>query len=93
MHIDRLKIDRQMASVFFEIKRKLPYEERQQLKISSPDVGEQLIEIYMASKSETVKSLILDFMELAGNQWKERLVGPKPKSLFSFSSLGAWQTS
>jgi len=73
MNIDRPNIDRAMVSLFFEIKRNMPFEHREQMKISSPNIGEQLISIYQESDNNSLKRLITDFMERAGDGWVNKL--------------------
>lgn len=71
-----LNIDRQMVGIFFEIKRKLPFEERYAMKLAAPGVGKQLINIYQESNSKSLKKLIEKFMHRAGDDWVERLKTP-----------------
>jgi len=35
-----MNIDRPMVTLFFEIKRNLPFESRDAMKLSAPDIGE-----------------------------------------------------
>jgi len=73
MQVTRLNINRPMATIFFEIKRSMPFESRKNMKISSPDVGERLIDIYDASNNEALRQLIEKFMAKAGLDWSKRL--------------------
>ena len=73
MQITRLNINRPMATIFFEIKRSMPFESRKHMKISSPDVGDRLINIYDASNNKALRQLIEQFMAKAGPDWSERL--------------------
>lgn len=74
MNGDRpMNIDRPMANLFFQIKRSMPFELRDQMKISAPDVGEKLISMYRSSDDEALKSMIKDFMTRAGGDWKAQV--------------------
>ncbi len=90
MFIDRPNIDRAMVSLFFEIKRNMPSEQREQMKISSPLIGQQLISIYQQSNNEALRFLIEKFMDRAGDDWRSRL-SPTRKSrlLFARGPIGA----
>jgi hypothetical protein len=81
MNIDRPNIDRAMVSLFFEIKRNMPFEARDDMKISSPIIGRELIAIYHASNDKSLKRLIEDFMRRAGGSWLATLNKPQKSSL------------
>jgi len=66
-------IDRPMASIFFQIKRSMPFDAREEMKISSPNVGENLIALYNHCEDKALKSMIEGFMERAGGEWKSQL--------------------
>lgn len=68
-----MNIDRKMVSLFFEIKRNMPYEQREDMKIASHDIGERLIGIYQESDDRTMKTLIEQFMLRAGPKWAGKL--------------------
>ena len=84
MHIDRPNIDRAMVNLFFEIKRNMPSSEREEMKISSPLIGQKLISVYQKSNNDALKFLIERFMDRAGEDWTGRLE-PAKKSNFLFS--------
>ena len=73
MNLDRPNIDREMVSLFFEIKRNMPFEQRDPMKISSPLIGHQLINVYRQSNNNALKQLIEKFMDSAGGDWTRRL--------------------
>jgi hypothetical protein len=73
MELNRMSIDRPMVQLFFQIKRLMPTESQQNMKIASPDIAEQLIDIYVASKNASIRTLIELFMERAGNPWTAKL--------------------
>jgi hypothetical protein len=79
-----LNIDRQMVGIFFEIKRSLPFEERDGMKIAAPGIGKQLISIYQESNSKNQKQLIEKFMHLAGNAWAKKLKTPLRSKLMLY---------
>ena len=79
-----MNIDRPMVSLFFEIKRNMPFDEREDMKIASPDVGERLITIYQGSQNKALKELIENFMDRAGSDWSRRLNDQGKKSKFLF---------
>lgn len=72
-----MNIDRPMVSLFFEIKRNMPANEREEMKIASPDVGDQLVAIYQDSDDKALKQLIETFMNRAGSDWAKQLSKPK----------------
>jgi hypothetical protein len=84
-----MNIDRPMVSLFFEIKRNLPYATRADMKIAAPDVGERLLGIYQSSDDEPLKALIESFLERAGGDWSKRMVASqKPKLAFYRRAVG-----
>lgn len=76
-----MHIDRPMATLFFQIKRSIPFELREQMKLSSPDVGERLVSMYKKSNDDALKSMIEDFMIRAGGTWKDQLDADKRSTL------------
>ena len=62
MHINQLKIDRSQASLFFKIKTLVSLNNRDKLKLSSPDLGDHLLEIYFKSNNDVLKGLIRNFI-------------------------------
>lgn len=90
MNSEQLNIDRAMVSLFFEIKRNMPFEQREEMKISSPTIGTSLVEVYQNSSNKALKRLIRDFMQKAGEDWLAKIATPKKtKRLFSKDSLFA----
>ncbi len=90
MNPEQLNIDRAMVSLFFEIKRNMPYEQREEMKISSPTIGTSLVKLYRSSSNQALKRLIRDFMQHAGDDWLAKIAKPKKaKRLFSKSALFA----
>ncbi len=78
-----MNIDRPMVSLFFEIKRNMPFDERNDMKISAPDVGERLVSIYRGSNNQALRELIENFMSRAGSDWRNQLEPKKrPKLMF-----------
>jgi hypothetical protein len=77
MNINRPNIDRAMVTLFFEIKRNMPFESRDNLKISSPVIGTQLISIYQNSNDKSLQRLIEEFMQRAGETWVNKLSKPQ----------------
>jgi len=75
-----MQIDRNMVSLFFEIKRSLPSDERNSLKISSPTIGQQLVKIHYSTGDNRLKDLIERFLEFAGEDWTRR-IRPLRKSI------------
>jgi len=75
-----MNIDRPMASIFFQIKRSMPFDVRDDMKLSSPDIGERLVYLYKHSNNQAIKAMIEDFMSRAGDEWKSQLnLSPKNK--------------
>jgi hypothetical protein len=81
MNIDRPNINRAMVTLFFEIKRNMPFEARDDMKISSPVIGKQLISIYQQSNNKPLRRLIEDFMQRAGAAWESQLSTPRKSKL------------
>jgi len=79
-----INIDRPMVTIFFEIKRNLPFESRDAMKISAPDIGERLLDIHRASNNPSLKTLIEKFFARAGDDWTHRINPPKKSLLTSF---------
>lgn len=78
-----MHIDRPMVSLFFEIKRNMPIEERDGMKIAAPDLGEKLVNVYRGTQDSTLKKLVSHFLTLAGSEWAQQLKTPKnTKSIF-----------
>lgn len=78
-----MNIDRPMVTLFFEIKRNLPFESRDAMKLSAPDIGERLLDIHRASGNPSLRSLIERFFMRAGDDWMNRINPPK-KPLLNF---------
>lgn len=72
-----MQINRKMVTLFFEIKRNMPYEHREKMKIASPDLAQQLTVIYKKSKRHSLKESIEKFMSLAGDEYLDKLKAPK----------------
>ncbi len=90
MNTEQLNIDRAMVSLFFEIKRNMPFEQREEMKISSPTIGTSLVKLYKSSRNRALKRLIRDFMQLAGEDWLAKIAKPKKtKRLFNKGTLFA----
>jgi len=69
-----MNIDRPMVNLFFEIKRTLPSESRDTIKLSAPDIGERLLDIHQASSGDRyLQALIERFFVRAGEDWSERI--------------------
>lgn len=60
-----MNVDRYMINLFFEIKRILPNDIRQQLKIASPTLHEELKELQKSVDNEATQRLIEVFFERA----------------------------
>lgn len=92
MNIDHaLNIDRPMVSLFFEIKRNMPFDQRKDMKIAAPNIGEQLVSIYRDSNNKSLKGLIENFMEHAGQGWAQRLNAPKKSKLLFYRNPASTQ--
>ena len=68
-----MNIDRKMVTLFFEIKRNMPFEQREDMKIASHDLGDRLVGIYQESDNRTMRMLIEQFMMRAGPKWAGKL--------------------
>jgi len=79
-----MHIDRKMVSLFFEIKRSLPEKNRDELKISAPGIGHNLVKIHSSSNDNRLKNLIERFLELAGDEWMRRIKPLKKSDAKSF---------
>ena len=74
-----MQIDRYMVNLFFEIKRNLPRRLQTDMKISDPDIGRSMVDLYRASDDENIKRLVEVFLERAGDEWVARI---RPKKRF-----------
>ena len=70
-------IDRYMVNLFFEIRRNLPTAQQRGMKISSPDLGEIMVELHNKTDDENIRLLIEVFLERAGGTWTKKLRRPK----------------
>ncbi len=85
--IKLVNIDRYMVNLFFEIKRNLPKNLQKDLKISNPNLGQELIDLYVSLEDAALKRLIEVFLDRAGEDWSKQL-----KSVTSKKSLKALLT-
>lgn len=79
-----MNIDRYMVNLFFEIKRNLPYNLREPLKISSPNLGDSMLDVYTSIDNEATKRLIEVFFERAGADWVKKLRSVKGSGSLNF---------
>jgi len=68
-----MHIDRPMVKLFFDLKRQVPFEMQDQMKLASPQLGVNLVEIYQQSRCPAIRSQIEEFLARAGNQWQSKL--------------------
>ena len=85
-----MNIDRSMANLFFQIKRSIPFESRDQMKLASPNIGKDLITLYNSSEDQSLRALIKEFLRRAGDDWISQL-GKSNKSSFISSALGGFK--
>ncbi|GGZ96215.1 hypothetical protein GCM10008090_00530 [Arenicella chitinivorans] len=62
-----------MVNLFFEIKRNLPPELGDDLKISSADLSSAMINVYWSSDDNMVRTLVEAFFRRAGDEWYVQL--------------------
>lgn len=74
-----MNIDRYMTKVFFEIRRNLPAQLQTDMKISSPDIGDIMVRLYLDSDDENIKRLTELFLEHAGENWVDKI---RPKKRY-----------
>ena len=74
-----MNIDRYMAKVFFEVKRSLPPQLQTDMKISSPDIGNIMVRLYLDSQDDNIKRLSEVFLERAGKDWVDKI---RPKKSY-----------
>ncbi|MCH2191011.1 MAG: hypothetical protein MK188_08820 [Gammaproteobacteria bacterium] len=60
-----MNVDRYMVNLFFEIKRNLPFHLQSGLKISSPTLTQDIVDVYNTTEDENIKLLIDRFFERA----------------------------
>jgi len=80
-----MNIDRYMVNLFFEVRRNLPKSEQAQMKISSGDLGEQMVAVYQLTEDENIRLLIEVFLERAGDGWIDKI---HPKKRYHGISVG-----
>jgi len=64
-----MNIDRYMVNLFFEIKRNIPIHQHGDMKISNPNIGKVMLDLYKATDDENIKLLTRIFLERAGDSW------------------------
>ena len=70
-----MKINRQMLSVFFEIKRSLSVQNREKLQLSAPNIGNKLVILHTNTNNPRLKDLIERFFELSQDkQWANKII-------------------
>jgi hypothetical protein len=58
-----------MVNLFFEIRRNIPQQQAQALKLAAPNLGDMMIELYQNTNDENVRLLTEIFLEKAGDDW------------------------
>lgn len=74
-----MDIDRYMVNLFFEIKRNIPLSQQTGMKISNPDLGNVMVNLYKSSQDDNIKLLTKVFLERAGGEWLKKT---QPKHSF-----------
>ena len=70
-----MKINRQMLSLFFEIKRSISIENREKLQLSAPNIGNKLVILHTNTENLRLKDLIERFFELAEDaKWANKII-------------------
>jgi len=70
-----MKINRQMLSLFFEIKRSVSVENREKLQLSAPNIGNKLVILHTNTQNLRLKDLIERFFALAEDaQWANKII-------------------
>lgn len=64
MHVDRF-----LVNLFFEIRQRLPVEERVDMKLSAADLGDRLTRLHESTEDAKVRALIEVFVERSGENW------------------------
>lgn len=72
-----MHVDRYMVNLFFEIRRNLLSDQRRDIRISSPDLGDTIVALYNKTEDEKIRLLIELFLERAGEEWINRVRAPK----------------
>ena len=76
-----MKINRQMISVFFEIKRSLSVDNRGKLQLSAPNIGNKLVILHANTNNPRLKDLIERLFELSEDtQWSNKIIPLDAKS-------------
>lgn len=68
-----MNVDRFMVNLFFEIRRNLPSQQQQGMRLSAPDLGDKMIILHKASDNEDIQLLIEMFLERAGEDWIKKI--------------------
>ena len=68
-----MKIDRYMVNLFFEIRRNLPLALQEEMTISNPSLGDQMVSLYRVVDDRNIKLLIKVFLQRAGEDWTAKL--------------------
>lgn len=68
-----MNVDRYMVNLFFEIRRNLPRQQQQGMRLSAPDLGEKFVTLYNTSDDENIQLLVEIFLERAGEDWIKKI--------------------
>jgi len=68
-----MQIDRQMLGLFFEIKRSLPLNTREKLKISDSNVCKKLVVLHNHSDDDHLKEVIERFLTFSCEEWLKQI--------------------
>lgn len=81
-----MNVDRYMVNLFFEIRRNLPSQQQQGMRLSAPDLGEKLVTLYNSSDDENIQLLVEIFLERAGEDWIKKIRKKKRRILSAKAS-------
>ena len=66
-----MQYNRKLINLVFDIKRTLPDEQKDEFKVSAPDLLDRVVDIYHNTRDAATRDLSKRFLELAGHEVPE----------------------
>lgn len=75
-----MNFNKPMIDLIQEIRRRVPSEAKPGVKLANPELFDELIKLYHASKDNVMRALTRELMIMAGDDWINRLDNPSTPS-------------
>ena len=69
-----------MVELIQEARRRVPSEQKPNIKLANPDVFLELASLYHNSQDTIFRTLVKEAFHLAGDPWPEKLIKPEPSN-------------